>query len=248
MFSFLNNIPQVTKNLLIINVLLFLITFFFHTRGIVLEQILGAHYVNSPLFEPYQVVTHFFMHANLAHIAFNMFALVTFGGFLERLWGPKRFFILFVGAAIGAFALYNAIGVYQIIELKQQLQARGLDVDSINNLMKEGRYWVIEDPGLKALQERYLDMCRTPMLGASGGVFGVLAAFVILFPNTQLMMLFFPVPVKAKYLIGGYILLELVLSFQQIEGDTTAHLAHVGGAIIGAALVLIWRRNKTHFY
>jgi len=249
MFSFLNNIPSVTKNLLIINVLMFLLTFFFEQKGIYLVHILGAHYVNSPLFEPYQIVTHFFMHGGISHIAFNMLALVMFGGFLERLWGGKRFFILFLSAAIGAFALYNAIGVFQLIELKHELIARGVDIDALNNLLSQngGQYSANNQETLD-LMKKYLEMCQTPMVGASGGVFGILAAFAILFPNTELMLIFFPVPIKAKYLIGGYVLIEVLLSYYQFEGDNTAHLAHVGGALIGAILVLFWRRDRRHFY
>jgi membrane associated rhomboid family serine protease len=252
MFSFLNNIPPVTKNLLIINVLMFIVTFFFFKQGILLEHILGAHYINSPLFEPYQIVTHFFMHGSPTHIIFNMLALVMFGGFLERLWGGKRFFILFIASAIGAFALYNAIGVYQIMELRQQLEAQlpaiGKSLDSIDDAMNQGLQWNLDGSGIEVLQDKYYEMCTTPMVGASGGVFGILAAFAILFPNTQLMLIFFPVPVKAKYLIGGYVIIEVLLSFYQFEGDNTAHLAHVGGAIVGAILVFFWRKDRKHFY
>lgn len=246
MFSFLSNIPQVTKNLLILNVLMFLLTLFFETRGVDLGQMLGAHYVNSPLFEPYQIVSHFFMHGGAMHILFNMFALVTFGGFLERLWGPKRFFIVYIAAAIGAFALYNAIGVYQIMELKQELIAKGYDIDYLNSMAKSGM--VYTDNQVMALPNAYLYKCITPMVGASGAVFGLLAAFAILFPNTELQLLFPPVPVKAKYLIGGYFVLEVLLSYYQVEGDHVAHLAHVGGAIVGGIFVLFWRKNRTHFY
>lgn len=244
----LNQIPQVTRNLLILNVLLFLLTLYFQSRGVNLENILGAHYVNSPLFQPYQVITHFFMHAGFQHILFNMIALVMFGGFLERLWGGKRFFILYISAAIGAFALYNAIGVYQIIHLKQQLTAMHVDMDVVDNLIRQQKIRIFEDPSVTAIADKYYEKCFTPMVGASGGVFGILAAFTILFPNTELMLIFFPVPVKAKYLIGGYVLLEVILSVYQVQGDNTAHLAHVGGAIVGAALVLFWRKDKTHFY
>jgi membrane associated rhomboid family serine protease len=246
MFSFLNNIPQVTKNLLILNVLMYLLTLFFETRGVDLGQMLGAHYVNSPLFEPYQIVSHFFMHGSPMHILFNMFALVTFGGFLERLWGPKRFFIVYLSAAIGAFALYNAIGVYQLIQLKHTLAAQGFDIQELNEMAKQGL--VFKDPVAHALTEPYLVKCVTPMVGASGAVFGLLAAFAILFPNTELQLMLPPVPVKAKYLIGGYFILEVLLSYYQVEGDHVAHLAHVGGALVGGIFVLFWRRNRTNFY
>lgn len=244
----LRDIPQVTKNLLILNVLMFILTYFFQTKGIQLNDLLGAHYVNSPLFKPYQVITYFFMHGGIMHIFFNMFALVMFGGFLEKLWGPKRFFILYVAAAIGAFALYNAIGVFEIMSLRKQLgpelSAIGMDLHHIDGLLMEGKYY----PNVSEALDKYSIMCLTPMVGASGAIFGIMAAFAILFPNTELMLLFPPIPIKAKYLIGGYFVYELYRSIYQVEGDNVAHLAHVGGAVVGAILVLVWRRNRNQFY
>ncbi len=241
----LRDIPQVTKNLLILNILMFALTFFFQTQNIDLNSMLGAHYVNSPLFKPYQIISYFFMHGDVFHILFNMFALVMFGGFLEKLWGPKRFFILYISAAIGAFALYNAIGVFEIIQLRKEIAAMGTpSLETIDNLMLSGQVYVNPPAAL----QKYYEMCFTPMVGASGAIFGIMAAFAILFPNTELMLLFPPIPIKAKFLIGGYFVYELYRSFYQVAGDNVAHLAHVGGAIVGAILVLIWRRNRTNFY
>lgn len=255
MFSFLNNIPQVTRNLLILNVLMFLFANLFPQYG----SMLSGHYVNSPLFEPYQIISHFFMHADLMHIFFNMFALVMFGGFLERLWGPKRFFTLYICSAIGAYALYNAMGAFEIMQAKSVLSHQ-VDIPKINELIRNGsnnfeRLAMVNDYLLGV--ENHVDMNAlttyfrnsiSEMVGASGAVFGILAAFALLFPNTQLQLLFPPIPIKAKYLIGGYVALEILLSFSRMEGDTVAHLAHVGGAIVGAIFVLFWRKDRTHFY
>lgn len=239
------DIPQVTKNLLLLNVLMFVLTFVFAQKGIDLTRILGAHYVNSPLFKPYQIISHFFMHGGLMHIFFNMFALVMFGSFLERLWGPKRYFILYLASAIGAFGLYNSIGMYEIMQLRQQLVAMGVDVEQIHRLYESGQYF----RGINPVLDAYHDRCLTPMIGASGAVFGISAAFAVLFPNTELMLLFPPIPVKAKFLIGGYFIYEVYRSIYQVEGDYVAHLAHVGGALVGGILVLIWRRrDRTNFY
>ena len=119
----LNNLPQVTKNILILNIVFFVATFILKSQGIDLISSFGAHYVNSPLFKPYQIITYFFMHSNtdFLHIVFNMLLLVMFGAHLERIWGPKRFFLFYFACGIGAFALYNAIGVWEIMELKSQL-------------------------------------------------------------------------------------------------------------------------------
>jgi len=258
MFSFLNNIPQVTKNILILNILFFVLKYFFQSKGIDLDSLLGAHYINSPLFQPYQVVTHFFMHADFFHIFFNMWLFVMLGGFLEGLWGPKRFFIFYISSALGAFALYNIIGFYQINELKSQLTSV-VDMEYINHILRSSSTGnVINDlneyvrtlpiePSLFQQLENYISLSLTPMIGASGAVFGVMAAFAILFPNTE-FMLYFAIPVKAKYLVGAYFVFELYQSFNA-PGDNVAHLAHVGGAIVGAILILIWRKNdKKNFY
>ena len=258
MFSFLNNIPQVTKNILILNILFFVLKYFFQSKGIDLDSLLGAHYINSPLFQPYQVVTHFFMHADFFHIFFNMWLFVMLGGFLEGLWGPKRFFIFYISSALGAFALYNIIGFYQINELKSQLTSV-VDMEYINHILRSSSTnTVINDlneyvrtlpiePSLFQQLENYISLSLTPMIGASGAVFGVMAAFAILFPNRE-FLLYFAIPVKAKYLVGAYFVFELYQSFNA-PGDNVAHLAHVGGAIVGAILILIWRKNdKKNFY
>lgn len=243
----LNNIPQVTKNILILNIIMFFATLFFENQGVDLNSLLGAHYINSPLFQPFQIVTHFFMHAGFMHIFFNMWLLVMLGGYLERLWGPKRFFIFYIASAIGAFALYNAMGVYEIMQLKNELISQGVswvdfEYHIKNNLVETELY-----SNMDAYKQLYIK-CVTPMVGASGGVFGIMAAFAILFPNTE-FLIYFTFPIKAKFLVGGYFLLELYLSFKDIQGDNVAHLAHVGGAIVGGIIVLFWRKtDRQNFY
>lgn len=247
MFSFLNNIPQVTKNILLLNVMLFIVTALLQQNQIFLVPILGAHYINSPLFEPYQIVTHFFMHGGLFHIFINMYIMVILGSFLERLWGAKRFFFFYIAAALGAFALYNVIGFAEIMALKQKLVSLGYDIESINHSIKNGLDFRI-DPQHKYLFDNYWLKVSTPMVGASGAIFGIMAAFAILFPNT-VFYLYFAIPVKAKYLVGGYFLLELYLAFQNNANDPVAHLAHIGGAVVGGILVLVWRKtDKKNFW
>lgn len=256
----LAGIPQVTKNLLLLNVLMFILTFVFETKGIKLGEILGAHYFGTPLFEPYQIVSHFFMHGDLFHLFFNMYALIMFGSFLEKLWGPKRFFILYIASALGAFLLYNGMGYFHVLELKTQINNDSL-IAGINGIIKENHlsehtFYLIENfinshnyKGVNPeLIFEYVIKSYIPMVGASGAIFGILASFAILFPNTELQLLFPPIPIKAKWLIGGYFLLELYMSFQDKAGDNVAHLAHVGGAIVGAIIVLIWRKRSNHFY
>jgi len=246
MFSFLNHLPQVTKNLLILNVLTYLAALVFSSKGIDVYSILGTHYLNSPLFQPFQVITYMFMHSlqDFTHILFNMLILIMFGAHLERLWGPKRFFIFYFASGLGAFLLYNSIGMWEIFELKTNMSQLGIDVNVINHKIKEGFVdqimYQTEDEHV--VLQRYYDLSVSTMAGASGALFCIMAGFAVLFPNTELMLLFPPIPVKAKYLIGAYLIFEIYSSLYAVN-DHVAHLAHVGGAIVGIVLVLIWRRT-----
>lgn len=243
----LNNIPQVTKNILILNIMFFVATLILETQKIDLVSQFGAHYVNSPLFQPFQIVTHFFMHGSILHIFFNMWLFVMLGAYLERIWGPKRFFIFYIAAALGAFGLYNIMGVYELEVLKNQLVQQGFDLNEINNMIRNGEYNQAAFLDNSSYHD-YVINSFTPMVGASGAVFGIMAAFAILFPNTE-FVIYFMFPIKAKFLVGGYLLLEMYLAYQDNAGDNTAHLAHVGGAIVGGIIVLIWRKtDKTNFW
>ena len=253
-----NNIPQVTKNLLIINILVFVLTLIMQGKGIDLNALLSTHAIGSPLFKPYQVVTHMFAHAGFFHLFMNMWLFIMLGGYLERLWGPKRFFIFFLICGFGAFLLQNAMDVYQLFSLKSKISATGLDLSTINYYITHTNS--IEDcfheingmrdftiPQAELIRD-YVVLSHSSMLGASGAVFGVLAAFAILFPNQE-FMLYFAIPVKAKYFVGAYFIFELYQSFQHNSTDSVAHLAHVGGAIMGAIIVLYWRKtDRNHFY
>jgi membrane associated rhomboid family serine protease len=254
----LNNIPQVTRNLLLLNILVFILTLILGSKGVDLNQLLSTHAIGSPLFKPYQVVTYMFAHADFLHILMNMWLFVMLGGYLERLWGPKRFFIFFLLCGFGAFLLQNAMSVYQLFELKSKISASGIDINTINYYISntssiQESLIEINDMGnftqsQASLILEYIMLSNASMLGASGAVFGVLAAFAILFPNQE-FLLYFAIPVKAKFLVGGYIIYEIYQSFQHNPNDQVAHLAHIGGAIAGALIVLYWRKkDRTNFY
>ncbi len=243
----LNNLPQVTKNILILNILFFVATLILQTQKIDLIAQFGAHYVNSTLFQPFQIITHFFMHGNFFHIFFNMWLFIMLGAYLEKIWGPKRFFIFYIATALGAFGLYNVIGVYELEVLKEQLINQGFDLNEVNGMIKNSEYNPVAYETNKVYHE-YVVNSYTPMVGASGAVFGIMAAFAILFPNTE-FMIYFMFPIKAKFLVGGYFLFEIYQAYQDKVGDSTAHLAHVGGAIVGGIIVLIWRKtDKNNFW
>ncbi|GAB5418797.1 MAG: rhomboid family intramembrane serine protease [Crocinitomicaceae bacterium] len=241
------NIPDVTKNLLILNVLFFLIKGVLESQGINASQVLGMHYPASQYFEPYQIVTHFFMHGDLFHILFNMIGLVVIGSHLERVWGKKRFFIFYFVTAFGAMLLHNvvqAIEVYNavgeffpevFIDYADEGYPYAFSYDENGN-----RYvaaWMTKPGGI------YF----TPIVGASGAIYGLLMAFALLFPNTEFRLLFPPIPVKAKWLalfLGG---VALYSGFAR-GGDSVAHFAHLGGMLFGFIMIKIWQRNQNTFY
>ncbi|MBL1279163.1 MAG: rhomboid family intramembrane serine protease [Fluviicola sp.] len=219
-------------------------------------DILGTHYFGTVFFEPYQIITHMFMHSmtDFMHILFNMLLLFMFGAHLEKIWGAKRYFIFYIACGLGSFALYNGIGVWQILELKNQIIAQGYDITSLNHQIVANNFEAVNlyartHPELNTeTVQTYINFNNSNLAGASGAIFGLLAGFAILFPNTKLMLLFPPIPIKAKYLIGGYIAFEVYSSIYK-PGDTIAHLAHVGGAVVGIILVLIWKKkDRKNFY
>jgi membrane associated rhomboid family serine protease len=250
------NIPPVIKNLLLLNIVVFIGVGIMESKGIYLSNFLSAYPVNSPFFQPYQVISHMFLHADIGHIFFNMLALVIFGSILEKVWGAKRFFIFYFACGIGAFLIYQSISMIQIYRLTELMTSQGYDpnilfYDIKNSLSihsSQYNYHLTNNELINMEIYKLRDLYGAGGGGASGAVFGVSAAFAILFPNTQLQLLFPPIPIRAKYLIGAYFVVELYMSFQKTEGDNVAHLAHVGGAIVGAILVLIWRRTGKNFY
>ncbi|MCD0487899.1 rhomboid family intramembrane serine protease [Pedobacter sp. MC2016-14] len=241
----MNNIyiPPVTKNLLIINILFFAATYVFESNGINLGFYLGAVYFDSPMFSIWQPITYMFMHGGLAHIFFNMFALYSFGSILEGHWGAKRFLNFYLITGLGALALQWGVQAFEVYQITGSV----FNPSSITVDLAEG----MSTLHMSGLSEQAADTFRSiytvPMVGASGAIFGLLIAFGMLYPDAELMLLFIPVPVKAKYVIPVYILVELSLGVANLPGDSIAHYAHIGGALIGFILVKLWR-NKNTFY
>ena len=190
-------------------------------------QLLGLHYPSSELFKPFQIITHMFMHGGLLHIFFNMFNLYMFGTILERVWGPKRFLEFYFITGFGAMLLHTAVQAIVVYNLSGSL-APPLHIVEASEQLKNIMY--------------------IPTVGASGAVFGLLIAFAMLFPNTELLLMFIPIPIKAKYLIGGLVVYELYSGVANSPGDNVAHFAHLGGALIGFIIVKIWNRNRSFLY
>ena len=233
--------PPVTKNLIIINVVMLLGAMLFQqVFRVNLNARLGMFYFQSPLFAPWQIVTHMFMHVGLTHIFFNMYALWIFGKTLESVWGSKRFLIYYLATGLGAAFFLQLVNYIQFAPEIAALKA-AYSVDIINHaLLNE-----ILQPGSQ-FYEIGRELIR-PTVGASGAVYGVLLAFGMLFPNTPLYLMFIPIPIKAKWLVIGFGLLELFLGITQ-SGGNIAHFAHLGGMIFGFILIRYWNKFTKNFY
>ena len=223
LFDFMNTIPTVTKNLLIINVLLYLATIVLERYGIDLTDYLGLHLIIADNFNAAQLITYMFMHANFTHIFFNMFAVWMFGRILEQVWGPKRFLFYYLVCGIGAGLIQEAV---QYIHYAQELSA----YSGVNT-----GYSIIP-------MEEYLNMMTT--VGASGSVYGILLAFGMLFPNQQLFIFPLPMPIRAKYFVIGYALIELFAGISNNSSDNVAHFAHLGGMLFGLILIMYWKKTN----
>ena len=238
------SIPPITKNLLIINGLFFLATFVFSTKGIDLRVILGAFYPESPNFKFWQILTHMFMHADFSHILFNMFALWMFGSVVEQTFGPKKFLILYILAGFGGFILFNAVNYLQIAQFKEIVESQGIGFSQIYEAAKlnmQGGYHTNSIIQSNQAASELLTNYVTPMVGASGAIYGLLLAFAVLYPDEKLMLIFFPVPIKAKYFIPIMVLIEFYMGYQNI--GNVAHFAHLGGGLIGFLLTRHWKKN-----
>lgn len=238
-----NAVPPVVKNLIIINVIMLLATYVLEMRGISLADILGLRYFQSPEFRPYQFVTHMFMHGGFTHLLFNMFALWMFGRVLESVWGPKRFFIFYFVTGLGAAVLHSFVNFIEFQNLAAKMTPE--DVQMVmsqgTEIFNQGKNF--SDP----LAGKLNLMLNIPTVGASGAVFGILLGFGMLFPNTELMLLFPPIPIKAKYFVAGYGAIELYLGLTQ-SGSNIAHFAHLGGMLFGFFMIKYWNRHTTNFY
>ena len=231
MNNFLGNLPTITKNLLIINVLLFLATLAFEP----LYGLLGVFYPDSPNFKVWQVISYMFMHGGIGHIFFNMFALVMFGSVIENVLGQKKFFNYYFICGLGALVLQYGVQAFEVFQIT-------------NTIMPWHKYGTAFMNNLTMEQADVISsIYRTPLVGASGAIYGLLLAYGYLFPNAELMLIFLPVPIKAKYFIPILIVIEVVLGFSS-SGSSIAHLAHVGGALFGFILLKMWGIRRTNYY
>lgn len=235
------HIPPVVKNLLIINIL------FFAAANLIpkfnLDNLLAAFYFDSPKFHFWQPISYMFMHGGIAHIFFNMFALYSFGSLLESRWGAKKFIIFYLITGLGALFLQWAVQAFEVHQILGSITNNGkINMETFAQGQFDNRTLTMGNA------TTLFGIYFGGMVGASGAIFGLLVAFGMLYPNAELLIMFIPVPVKAKYIIPVYILIELSLGVAQIQGDSIAHYAHLGGALIGFILVKLWKDKKDNFY
>lgn len=232
---------------IVVCVILFAITFMVPGMQTAMFETLALYFPKHENFRYWQYITNIFMHGGFAHIFFNMYALWAFGSPLEQMWGRNKFLLFFFLSGIGAAIIYTLVNYFQFNAMYNELAGAGVSPEDINALLQTGKYnaSVMTTFSEERLADFYA-LFNTPVVGASGAIYGVLVAFGILFPNAKLFLIFLPVPIAAKYFIPGLIALDLfsgVTGFS-IFGGGIAHFGHVGGAIIGFLLMWYWR-NKT---
>ena len=267
-------LPPVVKNILIVNVLVLAAQYFIGSPnlpvGDYITDTFALHSWNSPLFKPWQPITYMFMHGGFTHLLFNMFAVWMFGSVLENMWGARRFLIFYVVCGLGAAFAQLLIQHFQQVPLIADWNSLKFDFNMINfqqfymkylkdvdggGILQSFNRWAA-DPSNNSYAQALIrntdmgvkELLSIPTIGASGCVFGLLAAFGYLFPNTLISIYFF-FPVKAKWFVLGYAAVELFLAFQNSATDNVAHVAHLGGALVGFILVYFWNKtNRRQFY
>lgn len=228
----MRSIPETIKQLIIINVIFYFGSQFIGNLG---YDILALHYYENEKFLISQFITHMFMHGSPSHILFNMFGLWMFGSPLEQMWGRQKFLFFYISCGLGAALLQMLVYYSQIQNLYQVIELNNLslsDPQLILNFMSERDY------------SNAITAFKSVMVGASGAIYGVLVAFAFSFPNSKLMLLFLPFPIKAKFFVPLLILIDLFFGISSFSVGPIAHFAHVGGAIIGLIMVLYWRKNQ----
>lgn len=261
-------LTPIVKNLLIINIGIYFLDSVFHLD---LSKWFGLRYILADTFMPYQFVTYMFLHASWMHVFSNMFALFMFGPLLEQFWGPKKFLIFYMATGLGSGLMYSATHYFEVHKFQVATEnyiehpGAGNYSDLIASNHNVFNYFthtsqiesnLYDNPGDEAVVNESVDfvtqvyklISNIPMVGASGAVFGILMAFGMLFPNTVLMLLFPPIPIKAKYFVAIYGLFELYSGVHQSPGDNIAHFAHIGGMLIAFILIKYWQKKDMRFY
>lgn len=261
-----SNLTPTVRALIAINVIIFVVQSINQVYDLQIVSLFGLHYFTSERFYPFQLVSYMFVHGGFSHIFGNMLSLFIFGPILEHIWGQKRFLIFYFVTGVGAGLLYMLLKYYDYSTLEaatqtyianpnlisfknfiHQFYPEGIPSDVFHTFVPETGDITLSESVLIA-KESLRSVLNTPTIGASGAIFGIMGAFGMLFPNTELMLMFFPFPVKAKYLISAYVLYEVYAGIQKMPGDNVAHFAHVGGIIFAFILIKLWKNQRNNFY
>ncbi|EAQ41312.1 rhomboid family intramembrane serine protease [Polaribacter sp. MED152] len=239
----MNRLTDAIKHLIIINVIVFVAP---QLLQLDFTNMLALHFPMNDNFGLWQYVTHLFMHGSFAHILFNMYGLWAFGTPLEQMWGKKKFLFFYFSAGLGAGIIYTLVNYYQFNGIFELFVNAGLSDSEILSILKSGS---TNDPRVvnAITQEQFnkiTSLYNTPAVGASGAVYGVLVAFGLYFKDAKLALIFFPVPIAAKYFIPIMILGDLFFGMTKYSVGNIAHFAHIGGALIGFIIAYYWKRNQ----
>ena len=240
------SITDGVKHLLIINVIMFGATILINPE--MMYSNYGLFFPENNTFRIWQLFTHMFMHGGLSHILFNMFALYMFGTAVEQVYGTNKFLLLYFSSGLGAALIALLFSYYNFYSILDVLVSSDINKSEILDTLNQGKYntgWlsIINEVDLNT----FISAFNTSMVGASGAIFGILVAFGYLFPETKLMLLFVPFPVKAKYFIPGIILLDLFSATTGVSifsPSNTAYIAHLGGALTGFLVIYYWKKNQ----
>ncbi|GAB5565044.1 MAG: rhomboid family intramembrane serine protease [Winogradskyella sp.] len=243
-------ITDAVKHLLIINVIMFIGTISIG-NGQLFYEWFALYFPKNQLFQPWQLLTHMFMHGDIMHILFNMFALWMFGSAVEQVFGTKKFVTFYLLSGFGAAFIMLAFYYFQYSPLEAELFNSGFDSEEIKKILSTNSISREITVDQRSILQEMFDIFNSTMVGASGAIMGVLVAFGMLFPESKLMLIFLPIPIKAKYFIPGIIALDLFSAFtgQSIfSPSNTAYMAHVGGALTGFLLMYFWKKNERDKY
>ncbi len=238
------------KHLLIVNVIMFIGTMAIG-NGQLFYEYFALYFPKNDLFQPWQILTHMFMHGGITHILFNMFALWMFGTAVEQVFGTKKFLLFYILAGLGAAFFQLAFLYFKFNSGLDVLTSSGYNGIEIIDILNQGKYNIGWEGVLGNEFGGFVTSFNTTMVGASGAIMGVLVAFGMLFPESKLMLIFLPIPVKAKYFIPAIILLDLIsaLTGQSFfSPSNTAYAAHIGGALSGFLMMYFWKKNQFDKY
>lgn len=240
----MGKLTDAIKHLIIINVILYVAP---QLLKLDLTSMFALYYPKNENFGVWQYITHIFMHGGPMHLLFNMYGLWAFGSPLEQMWGKNKFLFFYFSAGIGAGLIYTLVNYYQFNGLHEQLTNLGLSSTEIKNILISGNYNSKMALSSEKMNEFYA-LYHTPAVGASGAIYGILVAFAIAFPDAKLALIFFPVPIAAKYFIPIMILGDLFFGVTKYSIGNVAHFAHIGGAIIGFIIAWYWKKNQFRVY